>query len=165
MWKELWNLLSERESLLSEAFTEAVHMLDLDREMFSKVVHALGDDLSSEELDEIRSMDRQLNKVQQDIRKKVFEHLAVSKGQDLLSGLILTSIVIDLERIGDYSKNIGDLVNLFDGSIDLGDRRDALYLQLDRSNEIFDLTREALAEQDKESAKKCMKLYGKISKD
>jgi phosphate uptake regulator len=110
-------------------------------------------------------MDRQLNKVQQDIRKKVFEHLAVSKGQDLLSGLILTSIVIDLERIGDYSKNIGDLVNLFDGSIDLGDRRDALYLQLDRSNEIFDLTREALAEQDKESAKKCMKLYGKISKD
>jgi len=165
MWKELWNLLSERETLLSEALAEAVDMLDLDREMFSRVAHALEDDLADEEMDEIRAMDRRLNKVQQDIRKKVFEHLAVSKGQDLLSGLILTSIVIDLERIGDYTKNIGDLVNLFQGRIDLGSRREDLNLQMERGNEIFDLTRSALADQNKEAAERCMKLFGKMSHD
>ncbi len=165
MWKELWNLLSEKETLLSEAFDEAVEMLDLDREMFAKVTVALEKNISDEELEELRQMDRRLNKVQQDIRKKVFEHLAVSKGQDLLGGLVLTSIVIDLERIGDYSKNIGDLVNLFPGDIDLGDRRDALYLQLERSNEVFDLTRLALADEDKEAAKRCMKVYGKMAHD
>ncbi len=165
MWKELWSLLSEKETLLSEAFDEAVEMLDLDREMFTRVTVALEKNISDEEMDELRSMDRRLNKVQQDIRKKVFEHLAVSKGQDLLGGLVLTSIVIDLERIGDYSKNIGDLVNLFPGDIDLGDRRDALYVQLDRSKEVFDLARLALAEEDKEAAKKCMKVYGKMARD
>jgi phosphate transport system protein len=165
MWKEIWNLLSERETLLSEAFDEAVDMLDLDREMFAKVTVALEKNISPEEMDELRQMDKKLNKVQQDIRKKVFEHLAVSKGQDLLSGLVLTSIVIDLERIGDYSKNIGDLVSLFEGDIDLGDRKDMLDLQLERSNDIFDLTRSALADQDKDAAKKCMKTYGKMSRD
>jgi len=165
MWKELWNLLSEKETLLSEAFDEAVAMLDLDREMFSIVTVALETDISDERLDELRQMDRRLNKVQQDIRKKVFEHLAVSKGQDLLSGLILTSIVIDLERIGDYTKNIGDLVNLFHGPIDLGDRRESLYLQLDRSKELFDLTRAALADQDKDAGRRCMKLYEKLATD
>ena len=165
MWKEIWNLLSERETLLSEAFDEAVDMLDLDREMFAKVTVALEKNISQEELNELRQMDKKLNKVQQDIRKKVFEHLAVSKGQDLLSGLVLTSIVIDLERIGDYSKNIGDLVSLFEGDIDLGDRKDMLYLQLERSNKLFDLARSALADQDKEAAKQCMRTYGKLSRD
>ncbi len=165
MWKEIWNLLSERETLLSEAFDEAVDMLDLDREMFAKVTVALEKNISPEEMDELRKMDKKLNKVQQDIRKKVFEHLAVSKGQDLLSGLVLTSIVIDLERIGDYSKNIGDLVSLFEGDIDLGDRKDMFDLQLERSNEIFDLARSALADQDKDAARKCMQTYGILSRD
>ena len=36
-------------------------------------------------------------------------HLVVSGNKDLGSGLILVSVVIDIERMGDYTKNIYDL--------------------------------------------------------
>jgi phosphate uptake regulator len=36
-------------------------------------------------------------------------HLVVSGGTNLASGLSLVSVVIDIERIGDYTKNIYDL--------------------------------------------------------
>ena len=36
-------------------------------------------------------------------------HLAVGGKDDIGSGLILVSVVIDIERIGDYTKNIYDL--------------------------------------------------------
>ncbi|GAG00798.1 unnamed protein product [marine sediment metagenome] len=36
-------------------------------------------------------------------------HLAVTGSADLVSGLVLVSVVIDIERIGDYTKNIFDL--------------------------------------------------------
>jgi phosphate uptake regulator len=39
----------------------------------------------------------------------VLKHLAVTGGMNIIPGLILTSVVIDLERIGDYTKNITDL--------------------------------------------------------
>ena len=43
------------------------------------------------------------------VRRKVHKYLAVTGGLNIIPGLILTSIVIDIERIGDYTKNITDL--------------------------------------------------------
>ena len=36
-------------------------------------------------------------------------HLAIGGKDDIGSGLVLVSVVIDIERIGDYTKNIYDL--------------------------------------------------------
>ena len=51
---------------------------------------------------DIYAMDKKINSFERDVRRKVMTHLAISGSQDLGSGLILTSVVIDIERIGDY---------------------------------------------------------------
>jgi Na+/phosphate symporter len=43
------------------------------------------------------------------VRKDVFNHLILTEGEQLSSGLVLVSIVIDIERIGDYTKNIVEI--------------------------------------------------------
>jgi len=43
------------------------------------------------------------------VRRDVFNHLAVSGVEKLPSGLVLVSIIIDIERIGDYTKNMIEL--------------------------------------------------------
>ena len=163
MWKEIWNLLSHQETLLAEAYNDATAMLDRDRRMFEKVVTALNVDVGDELMDEIRAMDLELNEGQQEVRRKVFEHLAISKGRDLLSGLVLTSIVIDLERIGDYIKNFGDLVELFPGELDFGDWAPAIREQTELTYKLFALTRSAFVEQDEDAARQCMDLYHEFS--
>ncbi|MDP6419178.1 MAG: PhoU domain-containing protein [Candidatus Krumholzibacteria bacterium] len=163
MWKEIWSLLSNQESLLSEAYEQAASMLELDRRMFSMVLDGLEKGDGEKVLDELREMDLVLNDKQQEIRKKVFEHLAVSRGQNLMSGLVLVSIVIDLERIGDYTKNIGELVTLFPGSVSEGELGDLLREQSARGREIFELARKALVDQDAAAAKQCMDLSYEVS--
>jgi len=163
MWKTIWNLVNRQVDLLSEAHREAVAMLDLDREMFIIVQDSLDKDLSDDELLGIRRMDLTLNEAQQEIRRKVFEHLAIAKGDNLLSGLILTSIVIDLERIGDYSKNIGELVQAFPGQLGFGERQGFLDNVRVQLIEIFDLTRRALKEQSESSSVKCMDKHNQLA--
>ena len=153
MWKEIWNLIRQHEDLLTEAFTDAADMLALDREMFTVVVESLDQELSEEILGDIKEKDRALNVKQQEIRRKVFEHLAVSKGRDLLSGLVLTSIVIDLERIGDYAKNMGEVVQIFPGRLELGEDGKLLAELRGEIVQLFDMTRRAMVEQHEASAR------------
>ena len=56
--------------------------------------------------------DVQLNKLQRSLRKQVITHLTVSTvPHDAAYGLLMMSLVKDVERIGDYSKN---LVEVYD---------------------------------------------------
>ena len=54
-------------------------------------------------------MDKKINEFERDVRRKVMTHLAIGGKEDIGSGLVLVSVVIDIERIGDYTKNIYDL--------------------------------------------------------
>ncbi|MCP4546962.1 MAG: hypothetical protein GY835_10905 [bacterium] len=165
MWKTIWNLVHKHADLLSEAHSEAVAMLSLDREMFVVVQNSLGQNLSDELLDEIRKKDLELNEAQQDIRRKVFEHLVVAReGDALVSGLVLTSIVIDLERIGDYSKNIGELVQAFPGRLGFGEYKEFVHEMGQATIELFDLARKALEEQSESAAHECMNKHSALAK-
>lgn len=164
MWKQLWHLIKQREDLLTEAYGDAAAMLERDRVMFAIVEAALGEELSEERLAEIRRMDLELNEQQQAVRRKVFEHLALSGGSDILGGLVLTSIVIDLERIGDYTKNIGEVVGLFPGPVDFGADRPLLDELRAMTLDLFDLTRRALVDQDEAAARRCMERYHALSR-
>jgi phosphate transport system protein len=54
-------------------------------------------------------MDKQVNRFERDVRRKVMTHLTVCGPADLAAGLVLVNVVIDIERIADYAKNIFDL--------------------------------------------------------
>jgi Na+/phosphate symporter len=69
---------------------------------------------------EVRSTDKEINEAQREIRRQLMVHLSINEA-DLPLVLQYTSIVKDAERIGDYAKNIYDLVRYganFDGADD-----------------------------------------------
>ena len=108
MWKELIQLF-KKDNLFEQAYQEAAGMLDTDAYMYDASVKALRhSDTANVDFD-IYDADKGVNRSERDVRKKVMTHLVVSGETNLASGLGLVSVVIDIERIGDYTKNIYDL--------------------------------------------------------
>lgn len=108
IWKNLLSVFNDND-LFTQALKESHQMLDIDLKMFDASVDSLRKrDDGSIDID-IYALDKQVNAFERDVRRKVMTHLTVSGTKDLSSGLILVSVVIDIERIGDYAKNIYDL--------------------------------------------------------
>lgn len=108
MWRDIFRLLS-KDDLQKQALRECHEMLDMCHEMVTASVESLRRrDDASVDID-VYAMDKKLNAFERDVRRKVMTHLSLGHTEDIASGLVLVSIVIDLERIGDYSKNIHDL--------------------------------------------------------
>ncbi len=165
MWKDLWNILSQGETLLDEARAESIEMLDHARAMFETVLQAIVDEADAGLRKGMREQDKVLNAMQQGVRTKVFEHLAVSKGSGLLSGLILTSVVIDLERIGDYTKNVGEVVAWMPGALDFDEYKELFESITERTRKLFAKTRAAFVDHDQEAARDHVEFYQGISHD
>lgn len=108
MWKNLLHLFKE-EDLYTQALERSYQMLDMDFEMYEASVETLRRSDTREIGIDIYKMDKQINAYEREVRKKVMTHLAVTGTADLVSGLVLVSVVVDIERIGDYTKNIFDL--------------------------------------------------------
>lgn len=119
MLHEIIQLL-KRDNLMVQALNECYEMVDICRAMLDASVTSLRQrDDASIDLD-IKALDKKLNAFERDVRRKVMTHLSIVKAGDLSSGLVLVSIVIDLERIGDYSKNIYDLAVSHPARLDAG---------------------------------------------
>ncbi len=108
MWKKLIELF-KKDNLFEQAYQEASKMLDTDATMYEASVDALRHSDTAEVKFDIYGADKDVNRSERDVRKKVMTHLVVSGGTNLASGLSLVSVVVDIERIGDYTKNIYDL--------------------------------------------------------
>ncbi len=96
-------------TLLEEAFEIMLAMLKEDLEMFRASVDTLRHKDDAKLPFNIYEKDKEINAAQQNVRQKILTHLALSKDKNIGMALGLVSIVIDLERIGDYTKNISEL--------------------------------------------------------
>lgn len=119
MWKELKQIWFS-DNLLSESWDMSYEALKIDAEMFDDAVSTLwgGDQSATQKL--IFKKDKLINKYERDIRRKVLTHLSVQQGEGISAGLILSTVIVDIERIGDYIKNIVDLAEMHPG--ELGDK-------------------------------------------
>lgn len=108
MWKNFTSLFRQ-DDLYTQALHESYAMLDLDLTMYEASIYSLRKADTTEVPLDIYKTDKQINSYERDVRRKVMTHLTVSGPADLASGLVLVSVVIDIERIGDYAKNIYDL--------------------------------------------------------
>jgi phosphate uptake regulator len=115
MWKDIISLLKGA-SLCQEAFEESLQMLETSYGMFTDAVAALHKEGAL--VDDIYERDRQLNKFERSVRRKILTHFSVSSKPDVNLGLVITAIVIDIERIGDYAKNISELATELEGPFD-----------------------------------------------
>ena len=98
------------EDLLSQAWDESREMLEFSEDMFSSAVKYLRRGVKIKKLKKLKKEDKKINEFQQNVRKKVVTHFSVSKNIDNLpNGLVLLNMVIDIERLGDYTKNILDM--------------------------------------------------------
>ncbi len=100
------------ENLLDIAFDTTLKMLEFDHQMYTASKETLRDSNSDELPFDIKKMDRKINKYEREVRRNVLTHLSVAGTQNLVPGLALVSIVIDVERIGDYTKNIAGLASI-----------------------------------------------------
>jgi phosphate transport system protein len=112
MWRNLLQLFQRREDLYTQALHESYTMLDLDLLMYEASVFSLRNSETGEVQLDIYQMDKRINSYERDVRKKVLTHLSLCGSRNLNAGLVLVSVVIDIERIGDYAKNIYDLARL-----------------------------------------------------
>jgi len=116
MLKELQKIF-QRKGLMEQAVDASLEMLQHDWEMYREAVKSLRESDTAEIAIDILEKDRRINKSEREVRKKVLTHLAVNDASDLNIGLVLISIVIDIERIGDYTKNIVELAQNHPGRL------------------------------------------------
>jgi len=108
------------ENLLIQARDEVLKMLREDLNLFRDSVKLLWTN-KGVSIQEIRERDREINRLVRDVRKKVLTHLAFSGFSGLDTSLVLISIVVDIERIGDHTKDIGYLATDYPGRFKPGD--------------------------------------------
>ncbi len=97
------------DSTLDEVAHTLVEMLTEGRAVFDAATDAIfGGGKSKETKKTVRSTDRGINSMQQDVRRALMLHSAVAPA-DIPHVLSYMSIVKDAERIGDYAKNMYDL--------------------------------------------------------
>ena len=91
-------------------------------------------------------------------------HLAVAGNANLVPGLILVTIVIDVERIGDYTKNIVDLAERHPGKL-LGGSFESTLNDIETAViENFDLAITVLKNHDKVHGRQIMNSEEGIAK-
>jgi len=101
--------LFRSEDLLDEALDTTIKMLEFDYKMYEATRISLRETDKAELPFDIKKTDRKINRYERQVRRHVLTHLAVSGPANLVPGLVLVSIVIDVERIGDYTKNMYEL--------------------------------------------------------
>jgi phosphate transport system protein len=163
MFKILKQFL-QKESLLVQSYIETEKTLKTCQEMFEETVRSLRySDTAVLKID-IREKDQQINKYQQEIRRKMLSHLAIAETKELSTALVLISIVIDVERIGDYTKNIEDLAKRHPKRLKVG-KYDDIIAQLEKEvKSKFESVIAAFTEYDIESAREVMGDHRSINK-
>ncbi|MFQ6611723.1 MAG: phosphate uptake regulator PhoU [Fidelibacterota bacterium] len=159
IFKDIINLW-KAEDLLSQAWNQSYEMLELSREMFTQAVKFLRRRENIETLKALKTRDQEINAFQKDVRRKVLTHYSVEQTTtNLANGLILINMVVDIERIGDYSKNILDLAINHPEEIISEKISPDLALIENEVQERFEKTLVAIHTQDADIAKSLMQGY------
>ena len=148
---------------LTEVLKEFSSMVDLTNTMYDTAIKALMEGKSDEKTKKmIYSYDHKVNEAEKEIRRRVIEHLAISPSVDVPTCLILMSVVKDVERIGDYGKNLYEVAEMLKAPLPQEIKDKYLVDLTDKLDQQFDFTKKAFLNSDKELAKKVMKMDGYI---
>ncbi|MEX0835395.1 MAG: PhoU domain-containing protein [Nitriliruptor sp.] len=117
-----WRSLFSGGGVLRDVEQLLVDMLRLDQRSYELAHQALleGGDVAALRR-EISDTDHQVNLAEQQVRRQLVIHASVNESiADIPAMFVYMSIVKDIERIGDYAKNILDIARARTGRSDLG---------------------------------------------
>ena len=109
MWKELLSILKGGSPQISELSSQFKEMLAIAEKMVLEASKLYWDnEPAPERVQALREHDVEVNKLERAIRKKAATHLTVSARHDVPYALLMMSLVKDVERLGDYAKNLSE---------------------------------------------------------
>jgi Na+/phosphate symporter len=151
MLKELIKLF-KKSNLYKEAHQDACVMLNRANNMFDNASAKLrGREIPHPDID-IFYEERKVDKTERAVRKKVLIHLSATGAMDTPGAIILIGIVIDIERVGDYTTNILELARAANMKLDAGILEDELTNIELEIELLFDVVSKAFEEYDKDAA-------------
>ncbi|MCK5491142.1 MAG: hypothetical protein KAI67_04840 [Candidatus Pacebacteria bacterium] len=156
MFKKLMEIL-QRENLLKQSVDTLEIMLKKNRETFKLVTDFL---VIGKEIEKnIHNEDKKINRYEIEIRKKILEHVSINPEQDVTFALILLGATRDIERTGDFMKNIYDISLKLEGGFSSNKYTEIIKKQINIILEMFDLTHDAFINSDEEKAKKVVQMH------
>jgi len=158
MFKQ-WLEIFKKDTLMDRAYKRSFMMLDLTRDMFLKAKESLRFREDCEVDVNIKDKDQEINSYEREVRRNVFNHLVVGGTTKLPSALVLVSIIIDIERIGDYTKNMVELALAHPGKLKGGKFEKNLQRVEAAVEDNFVKTRACFESGDKKSALKLLEEY------
>ena len=159
IFREIVNLWKS-EDLLSQAWDESYKMMMLSNEIFTQAIKYLREGENQDIIKALKKRDVEINIFQRDVRRKVVTHYAISQDIDNLpNGLVLLNMVVDVERVGDYTKNILDLALNHPNIIKSEEFSEDLYHVEQEVISRFSKTIEAIQTQDADVAQSMMVSY------
>ena len=148
------------DSLLSQAWEDSISMLNLSHAVFLKSLDSFNSNDSKEEVRALKREDKKINDFQMTVRRKVLTHFSLeTNSRQVPNGLILVDMVVDIERIGDYCKNISDLTIMNKEVINYGDLSDDLTSMELEVKSRFSSTVQVIENQDEDLARSLIENY------
>lgn len=164
MFKDLLSFWKGKDFLV-QVLENFKTMLDDSESMYRSVCAKLLDNEEQPDLkDKIYQIDKTVNVLQKDIRKRIVEHLTLQPTVDTNACLLLMSVVKDAERLGDYAKNLLEVSEYLEKPIDKNVFAE-YFDQLDQKVlELFNQTKQAFIETDLDIASSTWDYRLKIGK-
>ena len=113
--------------------------------------HIFTQELPMDSRNKVYKLDVKVNKLERKIRKRVVAHVTLGRGH-IPYCLLMMTLVKDVERIGDYIKNVSEVSKLGGGRIPEGPLHDELAELVSIGMKLLADTGTILAEQDREQA-------------
>ena len=151
---------------LSQVLDDFKQMLDCAESLFVMVSQALLENNKAADLkDKVYKIDKQINRLERGIRKRIIGHLSLQPTVNTSLCLRLMSVVKDAERLGDYAKNLYEVLELLAKPID---RKtfEAYFNDIDKDIlTLFQETEEAFVQEDGSKAKSTFRLESRLVKE
>ena len=157
LFKELFDAIFKG-SILESAFDAVDRMHTQARAMYDLSLTCLIEN-KDEIAKEISSEDHVINVAVREVRREILHYLAITSAPDISASLMLTGIVIDYERIGDYCKNVAQLGLMYPAKLEPSSYFDMFTKMHENIAEMFDLTIDAVTASDVEKANKVLKMH------
>jgi phosphate uptake regulator len=158
-----WLAIFKKDTLMDRAYQRSFDMLAITMAMCKEARISLRQREDNEIDLAIKDKDKEVNKYEREVRRMVFNHLAVQGTADLPSGLALVSIIIDIERLGDYAKNMVELALDHPGKLHGGQFEEKIIRIESAVEDSFIQTKKCFEKGDSDSALELLDKYAWVN--